>query len=64
MLTSSAEQDDDDIVAKANNTIYGLASAVFSRDISHAFNIAKRLHAGSVWVNCYNQLNPQVPFGG
>ena len=45
-------QDDDDIVAKANDTIYGLASAVFSRDVSHALNIAKRLQAGSVWINC------------
>ncbi|GAA5867428.1 hypothetical protein JCM3774_002901 [Rhodotorula dairenensis] len=57
-------KDDDDIVAKANDTIYGLASAVFSRDISHALGIAKRLQAGSVWINCYNQLNPNVPFGG
>ncbi|KWU44739.1 aldehyde dehydrogenase [Rhodotorula sp. JG-1b] len=57
-------KDDDDIVAKANDTIYGLASAVFSRDVSHALNIAKRLQAGSVWINCYNQLNPSVPFGG
>ena len=45
-------KDDDDIIHKANDTFYGLAAAVFSRDISHALSTAKKLHAGTVWVNC------------
>merc|ERR1711881_232401 len=57
-------KDDNDIIHKANDTFYGLAAAVFSRDISHALSTAKKLHAGTVWINCYNQLNSSVPFGG
>ena len=44
--------------------VYGLAAAVFSRDISRALNIGHKLNAGTVWVNCYNQLHSNVPFGG
>ncbi|CAE6371961.1 unnamed protein product [Rhizoctonia solani] len=57
-------EDEDDIIRQANDSIYGLAAAVFSRDISRALNIAHKLHAGTVWVNCYNKLNNQMPFGG
>ncbi|BGP39807.1 hypothetical protein JCM10450v2_003779 [Rhodotorula kratochvilovae] len=55
---------EDDLVAKANDTVYGLAAAVFSRDVSRSLRIANKLKAGTVWINCYNQLNTQVPFGG
>ncbi|KAK4046993.1 hypothetical protein OIV83_005679 [Microbotryomycetes sp. JL201] len=57
-------KDENDIIAKANDTMYGLAAAVFSRDISRAITTAHKLKAGTVWVNCYNQLHSQVPFGG
>lgn len=57
-------KDDKDIIDLANDTLYGLAAAVFSRDISRAITVAHALHAGTVWVNCYNQLNVQIPFGG
>ncbi|PRQ76624.1 aldehyde dehydrogenase [Rhodotorula toruloides] len=57
-------KDESDVVAKANDTMYGLAAAIFSRDISRAMRIANSVHAGTVWLNCYNQLNSQVPFGG
>jgi aldehyde dehydrogenase (NAD+) len=53
-----------DIITQANNSIYGLAAAVFSKDISRALKVAHALEAGTVWVNCYNQLSAQVPFGG
>ena len=56
--------DDEDIIRQANDSIYGLAAAVFSRDISRAVGVAHKLHAGTVWVNCYNKLNNQMPFGG
>ncbi|OCH86340.1 aldehyde dehydrogenase [Obba rivulosa] len=57
-------EDDDDIVAKANDSVYGLAAAVFSKDIKRALTTAHKLRAGTVWVNCYNNLAPNVPFGG
>ncbi|PCH33014.1 aldehyde dehydrogenase [Wolfiporia cocos MD-104 SS10] len=57
-------KDEDDIITMANDTVYGLASAVFTRDINRAINISNRLKAGTVWVNCVNALNPAVPFGG
>jgi len=57
-------EDEEDIIRQANDSIYGLAAAVFSRDISRALVVAHKLHAGTVWVNCYNKLNNQMPFGG
>ncbi|KAG9083707.1 aldehyde dehydrogenase (NAD(P)(+)) ald5 [Ceratobasidium sp. UAMH 11750] len=57
-------EDDADIIRQANDTVYGLAAAVFSRDVSRALGVAHKLHAGTVWVNCYNKLNNQMPFGG
>jgi aldehyde dehydrogenase (NAD+) len=54
----------DEAVERANNTPYGLAAGVCSRDIGKAMGIAKRLKAGSVWINCWNQFDDAVPFGG
>lgn len=56
--------DIEEVVATANNSIYGLAAAVWSKDISKAHRIAKRLKAGTVWVNCYNVFDASLPFGG
>ncbi|KAI5890648.1 aldehyde dehydrogenase [Schizophyllum commune H4-8] len=56
--------DEDDIVRQANDTVYGLAAAVFSQDVTVALETAHRLHAGTTWINCVNQLHAQVPFGG
>lgn len=53
-----------DLLKVANDTIYGLAAAVFSKDIQRAIKVANDLKAGTVWVNCYNKLHAQVPFGG
>lgn len=44
--------------------MYGLAAAVFTKDITKAITTANKLHAGTVWVNCYNIIDYQVPFGG
>ncbi|KIK50619.1 hypothetical protein GYMLUDRAFT_182514, partial [Collybiopsis luxurians FD-317 M1] len=49
---------------EANDTMYCLASAVFSKDINCALTIAHRLQAGTAWVNCVNQLHANIPFGG
>jgi phenylacetaldehyde dehydrogenase len=66
VLVAEAFDDNDlDRIAKeANDTIYGLAASVWSRDISLANKMAKRLRAGTVWVNCHNVFDPAVPFGG
>jgi aldehyde dehydrogenase (NAD+) len=54
----------DEVVQRANRTEYGLAAAVWTRDIKKAHSIADNVRAGTVWVNCYNVLDPRSPFGG
>jgi phenylacetaldehyde dehydrogenase len=56
--------DPQQLVAEANDSVYGLAAAVWTRDISEGHKIAKRLRAGTVWVNCYNVFDASLPFGG
>ena len=56
--------DPEEIVAQANATTYGLAAAVWTRDISKAHRIARRIKAGTVWINCYNIFDAALPFGG
>jgi phenylacetaldehyde dehydrogenase len=51
-------------VAVANETSYGLAGGVWTRDISKAHKMAKRMRAGTVWINCYNVFDAALPFGG
>jgi len=54
----------EELIEKANGTIYGLAAAVWTRDIGKAHRVARELQAGTVWINAYNMLNEQSPFGG
>ena len=54
----------DEAIAKANNSQYGLAAGVWTRDIKKAHYVARRLQAGTVWVNTYNIYDTAAPFGG
>jgi aldehyde dehydrogenase (NAD+) len=54
----------DEVITRANRTNYGLAAAVWTRDIKKANAVANGVRAGTVWVNCYNVLDTRAPFGG
>ena len=54
----------DEVIARANDTVFGLAAAVWTRDITRAHQAVKRIKAGTVWVNHYGAMDPAVPFGG
>jgi acyl-CoA reductase-like NAD-dependent aldehyde dehydrogenase len=57
-------EDDDEALAIANDTSFGLAAAVWTRDLSRAHRFAEGIDAGTVWVNTYNHFDPALPFGG
>ena len=64
VLSTLTFKDEGEAVAIGNSTIYGLAAAVWSRDVKKALRTAKSLKAGTVWVNAYNFYDPGLPFGG
>ena len=64
MLSAISFRDVDEAVRIANDVSYGLAAAVWSRDITTAHRVAKALRAGTVYVNCYDADDITVPFGG
>ena len=57
-------KDADEVVERGNRTFYGLAAAVWTRDVKKAINLSARLKAGTVWVNCYDVFDAAAPFGG
>ncbi|KAJ4306721.1 aldehyde dehydrogenase (NAD(P)(+)) ald5 [Collariella sp. IMI 366227] len=57
-------KDEDDVIQLAHDTPYGLAAAVHTKSLDTAIRISNALRAGTVWVNCYNQLHFALPFGG
>jgi len=57
-------QSTEEVIERANATSYGLAAGVWTRDIGKANAVANGVRAGTVWMNCYNVLDPAAPFGG
>ena len=57
-------KDIDEVIDRANRTVYGLAAGVWTRDIGKAHAIANGVRAGTVWVNCYDVFDAAAPFGG
>jgi aldehyde dehydrogenase (NAD+) len=53
-----------DVVTQANDTVYGLAAAIFTQNINRAIETGHALKAGTVWINCINHIEPSIPFGG
>ncbi|EFN67226.1 Retinal dehydrogenase 1 [Camponotus floridanus] len=54
----------DEVIERANRTNYGLASGIITKDINKALEFAQAIESGSVWVNCYDAITSQAPFGG
>jgi len=64
VISAISFKDSDELIKRANATMFGLGSGVWTTNVSKAHSIAKALRAGSVWVNCYQAMDPAVPFGG
>ena len=64
VVTAIPFRDPEQVMPKANDSIYGLAAGVWSRDIKKAHAVAAKLKAGTVWINCYNIFDAALPFGG
>ncbi len=53
-----------EVIARANATPFGLGSGVWTKDVGRALRLGRALRTGSVWVNCYQLMDPAMPFGG
>ena len=60
----SSDADLDQLAAQANDTIFGLAASIWTKDLSAAHKMARRIKAGTIWVNCHNVFDAALPFGG
>ncbi len=64
VLAVMSFEDLDEAIHLANQTMYGLAAGIWTKDITKAFTVARAIRAGTVWVNTYNLYDPAAPFGG
>jgi phenylacetaldehyde dehydrogenase len=64
VVVAAPFQSIDDIAAAANDSDYGLGAGIWTQDISKAHALAKKIRAGTVWINCYNVFDASLPFGG
>ncbi|WNW09886.1 aldehyde dehydrogenase family protein [Pseudomonas sp. DTU_2021_1001937_2_SI_NGA_ILE_001] len=64
VLTVMSWREPEDLVQRANDSPYGLAAGLWTRDLRSAHRLAAQLKAGSIWINCWNVVDPASPFGG
>ncbi|URF06776.1 aldehyde dehydrogenase [Cupriavidus campinensis] len=64
VLVAMPFDDEDDLIAQANDSIYALAAGIWTRDYKRAWRVARSVQAGNVWINTYKQFSISTPFGG
>ena len=64
VMTILSFDDEDEVIARANATEFGLAAGVFTNDLTRAHRVIARLEAGTCWINHYNVTPVELPFGG
>ncbi len=64
VVTAIPFSDPTEVISAANDSVYGLAAAVWTKDVQKAHTLAAKLRAGTVWINCYNVFDAALPFGG
>jgi phenylacetaldehyde dehydrogenase len=64
VVVATPFDDSEELMPRANGTVYGLAAGIWTKDISKAHRLAAALRAGTVWINCYNIFDAALPFGG
>ncbi|MEU0820293.1 aldehyde dehydrogenase [Streptomyces mirabilis] len=64
VLVALPYDDEDDLVRQANDSVYGLACGIWTRDLQAAWRIARRIESGTVWINTYKQFSASTPFSG
>ncbi len=63
-VTVTTFKDEEEVIAIANSTVYGLGGGLWTNDLSRAHRVARAMISGMVWINCYKRANPGSPFGG
>ena len=64
VVVATAFDNPEELMPRANDSVYGLAAGIWTKDISKAHKLAAALRAGTVWINCYNIFDAALPFGG